>query len=155
MFSQLWCLRHMSAGQLGERNNTSWLGLRVNRGFRIWDLLKFCFCIFFLAIRCSQIISTAMGIKGLPGHWIVQLCSISQGDCIFGAIGVDKSSSRRASRDVLASWAVLRAVFRVFTCLSMKPFEQQKYGEEVMWSMHCPCRNLSNSSAIKGRPLSV
>ena len=37
----------------------------------------------------------SMGIKGLPGHWIVQLCIISWGNGIFGATGVDCSSSRR------------------------------------------------------------
>ena len=42
---------------------------------------------------------------------------------MFGAIGVDCSSSRRVLRDVLASWVVLSAVFKVFTCHSMKPFE--------------------------------
>ena len=61
----------------GERNNTSWLGLRVISGFTPWDLLKFCFCTCFLAIMQSQTISISTGIEGFPGHWMVQLCIIS------------------------------------------------------------------------------
>ena len=51
---------------------------------------------------------------------------------MFGAIGVDCSSSRRVLRDVLVAWMVLSAVFRVFSCCSMKLFEWCKCGDEMM-----------------------
>ena len=42
---------------------------------------------------------------------------------MFGGIGVDCSSSRRALRDVLVSMPVLRDVFSVFTCCPLKLFD--------------------------------
>ena len=53
------------------------------------------------------------------------------------------------------SWVMLSVVFRVLTCLSMKLLDWGKCGEEVVWSMHCHCRNCMNSSDAKGGPLSV
>ena len=64
------------------------------------------------------------GMEGLSGHWIVQLCIISKGNGMLGAIRVDCSSSRRVLRDVLVSLAVLGAVFSIFTCHSKNPFVQ-------------------------------
>ena len=63
------------------------------------------------------------GMKGLPGHWIVWLCIISWGDGMLEAMGVDHSSNRSILRDVPSSFAVLRAVFSIFTCHSMNPFD--------------------------------
>ena len=72
------------------------------------------------------------GVDHLPGCWIVQLCSISQGDGMSGAIGVDCSSKRSILRDVLAPLAVLRAVLSLFTCHFMNPLDWWKCGDEVM-----------------------
>ena len=94
------------------------------------------------------------GFSGLPGHWIVQLCSITWGDGMLGAMGVDCSSKSNILRDILASLAVLRAVFSIFTCCSVNLLDQWKCRNEVMWSMHCLCRNGSNSLAVKGGQVS-
>ena len=92
------------------------------------------------------------GIKDLPCQWIVQLCIISQGNGRLGAIGVDCSSSKSISGDVLASLTVLTAVF---SCHSMNPFKLWACG--TRWYGQCTVfgENLSNSSAVKGGPLSV
>ena len=90
------------------------------------------------------------GVDGLPGHWIVQLCSISQGNGMLGAISVDHSSKRSILMDVPASLAVPRAVFSIFTCHSMNPLDQWKCEDDVMWSVHYLSRNDSISSAVKG-----
>ena len=63
------------------------------------------------------------GIEGLPDHWMVQLCIISSVDGMLTAIYVDCRFSRSVLRDVLASLAVLRTVFIVFTCHSVNPFD--------------------------------
>ena len=79
--------------------------------------------------------SMLIGVNGLPGHWMVQMCIISWGDGMLGAMTVDCSSKRIALRDILASLAVLRAVFSIFTYHLMKLLDQWKCGDEVMWSM--------------------
>ena len=44
-------------------------------------------------------------------------------------------SSRSPLMDLPASWVVLRVVFRVLTCHSIKPLDQGKRGEDVVWLM--------------------
>ena len=62
---------------------------------------------------------------------MVLLCRISCGVGMFDPMGVDLRSSRTDSRDFLAGKAVWRAVLIVLTCLSMKPFDLGKWGDEV------------------------
>ena len=62
----------------------------------------------------------SLGVDGLPGCWIVWLWRISLGIGIFRPMGVDCKSSRRSLMDRSVSWVVLRMVFRVLTCHSMK-----------------------------------
>ena len=42
---------------------------------------------------------------------------------MLGVMGVDHSSSKCVTRDASVSLAVLRAVFRIFICHSMNPFD--------------------------------
>ena len=56
---------------------------------------------------------------------------------------------------LLAGEAVLRAVLIVLTCLSIKPFDLGKWGEDVWCAMLWPMRNSASSSDAKGGPLSV
>ena len=62
---------------------------------------------------------------------MVLLCKISHGAGILGPIGVDLRSNRTASRDLLDGKAVLSPVLMVLTCLSIKPLDLGKCGEEV------------------------
>ena len=62
---------------------------------------------------------------------MVLLCRISHSDGILGPISVDQRSSRTVSRDFFAGKAVLSAVLMVLTCLSMKPLDLGKCGDEV------------------------
>ena len=135
-----------------------WLGRGIifpGQGLGSTGVLHHGACQKFSFVFASCWWGSSTGIKGLPGCWMVQLWSISLGDGMLGAIDVDCSSSRRVSRDVLASWAVLSTVFSVFTCCSKKPFDQWIWEDDVMWLMDYLCRNLSNSSTVKGGMLSV
>ena len=96
--------------------------------------------------------SMLTGMNGLPGHWMVLLCWISWGEGILGPTGVDHRLSRSG---LPASWVVLRAGFRVLSFHSMKPFDWGKWGEEVVWSICCHCKNCVNSSDAKGGTLLV
>ena len=95
------------------------------------------------------------GIEGFPGWFMVLLCTISLREGIFGVIGVHHRSRSRSSKDVLASWLVLRAVLSVLTCCSMKLLDWGKWGEEVICLMYWHWRNHSKFSEMKGGSLSV
>ena len=74
---------------------------------------------------------------------------------MFSPMEVDLRSSRTDERVLFAGKAVLRVVLIVLTCLSMKPFDLRKWGEEVWCSMQWHMRNSVSSSEAKGGPLSV
>ena len=86
---------------------------------------------------------------------MVLLWRISCGAGMFGPMGVDLRSSRTASRGFLAGKAVLRAVLIVLTCLSIKPLDLGKCGEDVWCAMQWHVRNSVSSSEANGGPLSV
>ena len=62
---------------------------------------------------------------------MVLLWRISHGAGIFGPMGMDLRSNKTDSRGFLAGKAVLRAVLIVLTCLSIKPLDLGKCGEDV------------------------
>ena len=74
---------------------------------------------------------------------------------MFGPIGVDLRSSRTVTRGLLAGKAMLRAVLIVLTCLSIKPFDHGKWGEDAWCAMQWHVKNSVSSSGVKGGPLSV
>ena len=84
-----------------------------------------------------------MDVEGFPGQCMVLLCRISLEEGIFRLIGVDHRSRSRSSRDVLASWLVLKAVLNVLTCHFMRLLDQGKWGEEMVCSMYWCWRNCS------------
>ena len=123
-------------------------GVKLQQGFALCALSKYCFWVFILAIKWFQTASIFMGVDTLPGHWIILFCRISIGKGIIRPMGVDHRSSR-SSREVPASWQVMRAVLIILTCHSMKPLHWGKWVEEVVWSCW-HCGNCSNSSETKG-----
>ena len=71
----------------GDRKRTSWMGLSCDSGFALCALSKYCFWVFFLAIKLFQTTSILTGDDGLSGHWIILLCRIYLGEGIFGLMG--------------------------------------------------------------------
>ena len=74
---------------------------------------------------------------------------------MFGPMGVDLRSSRTDARGLFAGKTVLRAVLIVLTCLSIKPFDLGKWGEDVWCAMQWHVRSSVSSSDANGGPLSV
>ena len=139
----------------GDLKRTSWPGGSTGRAQAPCDLLNWSHWACFLERRKFLIFSISTGCEGLPGHCMVLLCRISHGDGILGPMGVDQRSSRAVSRNFLDGKVVLSAVLMVPTCLSIKPLDLGKCGDEVWCSMQWHIRNSASSSDANGSPLSV
>ena len=120
----------------GDRNSASWLGSSYVTALKLWALSKYYFWLFFFALRWFWTASMLTGVDNLPGWWIVLLWRIPLDKDIFRPMGVDFRSNRRSLMDLPVSWVMLRAVFRVLTCCSMKLWDWGKWGEDRVWSMH-------------------
>ena len=84
----------------------------------------------------------------------MQLKGNLQGEGRLGPMGVECSVCNMWSKDKLDDWAVVKEVFMVLICLSMKPFDLGYKGDEVMWSMPWDDKNYEKGSDEKGGPLS-
>ena len=72
----------------------------------------------------------------------------------IGSYGVEHSVCNMWSIDRLDDWAVVKEVFMVLICLSIKLFDLGYKGDEVIWSMACGDKNCEKGSDEKGGPLS-
>ena len=84
----------------------------------------------------------------------MQLRRILQGGGRLDSMGVECNVCNMGSKDRLDDWKVVKEVFIVLICLSMKPFDLGYKGDEVMWSMAWDDKNCENGSHEKGGPLS-
>ena len=84
----------------------------------------------------------------------MQLRRISQGEGRLGPMGVECNVCNMWSKDRLDDWEVVKDVFMVLICLSMKPFDLGYNGDEVMWSVAWDDKNCEKGSDEKGGPLS-
>ena len=84
----------------------------------------------------------------------MQLRRILQGEGRLGPMGVERNVCNMWSKDKLDDWEVVKDVFMVLICHSMKPFDLGYKGEEVMWSMAWDDKNCEKGSEEKGGPLS-
>ena len=69
-------------------------------------------------------------------------------------MGVEHNVCNVWSKDRLDDWEVVKDVFMVLICHSMKPFDLGYKGDEVMWSMAWDDKNCEKGSEEKGGPLS-
>ena len=58
------------------------------------------------------------------------------------------------SKDRLDDWEIVKDVFMVLICLSMKPFDLGYKGDEVMWSMAWDDKNCKKGPEEKGGAMS-
>ena len=147
---QWWCQGCMNINELGTGRVLPWGG-QTDRSLALCALSKYCFWVFFLTIKWFKTASILMGLDDVHGHCVILLCRISLGKGIFAPMGVDCRSSRRSSWDVPVSWLVLTYL----TCCSMKPLDQKKWGEDVVWLVCWHWRNCWNLLEAKGGPLAV
>ena len=122
----------MYSSSAGDLKRNSWPGGSSGRAQALCALLNWSHWACFLEIKKFLIFTRLTGWEGLPGHWMVLLCRISCGAGILGPIGVDWRSNRTVLRDLFAGKTVLSAVLMVLTCLSIKPLDLGKCGEDGM-----------------------
>ena len=103
-----------------------------------------------LSLTCSKLI----GVEGCPGLGSVQLRRISQGYGRLGPYGGRVHVCNIWSKDRLDDWEVVKEVFMVLICLSIKPFDLGYKGDEVMWSIAWDDKNCKKGTDEKGGPLS-